>query len=192
MTECIVPDPYARVVYLYTLPHMDERSATYFRKRVCISSFCLVDFAIVDFTESRVTSWCNVTSQMMTSISRAYSVNNLFEHGDSGDLTMARVYQHSFRAYPNCTLAAIGGCLSAVGDSVAQLTQIIQSKDEDGQHHRQFDMARTMRFFCYGLAMSSVPLFQFLISFFLKNLSLSFRPNNRKVEHLSRTKVPFI
>ena len=44
-------------------------------------------------------------------------------------LTLARVYQHSFHAYPNWTLGITGGCLSALGDVVAQVTQYTVSLD---------------------------------------------------------------
>ena len=50
-------------------------------------------------------------------------------------LTLARVYQHSFHAYPNWTLAITGGCLSAAGDIVAQLTQNAVSWIIDHLYH---------------------------------------------------------
>jgi len=70
-------------------------------------------------------------------------------------LALARVYRHSFRAYPNWTLAITGGCLSAVGDAVAQLTQNAMG-GKDHEDRQLFDIARTTRFFCYGLAMSPI------------------------------------
>ena len=38
-------------------------------------------------------------------------------------LTIARAYQHSFESHPNTTLAITGGCLNALGDAVAQVSQ---------------------------------------------------------------------
>jgi protein Mpv17 len=38
-------------------------------------------------------------------------------------LTIARVYQHSFDSHPNITLAITGGCLNALADVVAQVSQ---------------------------------------------------------------------
>lgn len=38
-------------------------------------------------------------------------------------LTIARAYQHSFESHPNITLAITGGCLNALGDFVAQVSQ---------------------------------------------------------------------
>lgn len=38
-------------------------------------------------------------------------------------LTLVRAYQHSFDSHPNTTLAITGGCLNALGDVVAQVTQ---------------------------------------------------------------------
>ncbi len=38
-------------------------------------------------------------------------------------ITVARVYQQSFQAHPNTTLAFTGGTLNALGDLVAQRTQ---------------------------------------------------------------------
>ena len=38
-------------------------------------------------------------------------------------LTIARAYQHSFESHPNTTLAITGGCLNALGDFVAQVSQ---------------------------------------------------------------------
>jgi len=70
-------------------------------------------------------------------------------------LTLARVYQHSFHAYPNWTLAITGGCLSAVGDVVAQLTQNAMGS-KDPEDRPLFDIERTTRFFCFGLAMSPI------------------------------------
>ena len=38
-------------------------------------------------------------------------------------LTIVRAYQHSFDSHPNTTLAFTGGCLNAIGDTMAQLVQ---------------------------------------------------------------------
>ena len=38
-------------------------------------------------------------------------------------LTIARAYQHSFESHPNTTLAITGGCLNALADVVAQVSQ---------------------------------------------------------------------
>ena len=38
-------------------------------------------------------------------------------------LTIARAYQHSFESHPYTTLAITGGCLNALGDVVAQVSQ---------------------------------------------------------------------
>lgn len=38
-------------------------------------------------------------------------------------LTIARAYQHSFESHPNITLAITGGCLNAIADVVAQVSQ---------------------------------------------------------------------
>jgi hypothetical protein len=38
-------------------------------------------------------------------------------------ITLARVYQQSFQAYPHFTLAVAGGALTALGDAVAQFSQ---------------------------------------------------------------------
>lgn len=88
-------------------------------------------------------------------------------------LALARVYRHSFRTYPNWTLAITGGCLSAAGDVVGQLTQnavslfrvsfmpsinqlFAQIGGKDLEDRQPFDVARMTRFFCYGLAMSAL------------------------------------
>jgi protein Mpv17 len=70
-------------------------------------------------------------------------------------LSLARVYKHSFHAYPNWTLAITGGCLSAAGDVVAQLAQNAMG-GKDREDRPLFDWERTTRFFCYGLAMSPI------------------------------------
>ncbi|KAK7463833.1 hypothetical protein VKT23_007170 [Stygiomarasmius scandens] len=68
-------------------------------------------------------------------------------------LTVARAYQHSFEARPNATLAVTGGSLNALGDIVAQTYQIV-SEPKAHESRPQFDVARTLRFFVYGFAIS--------------------------------------
>ncbi|THV05978.1 hypothetical protein K435DRAFT_744166 [Dendrothele bispora CBS 962.96] len=68
-------------------------------------------------------------------------------------LTVARAYQHSFQARPNTTLAVTGGSLNALGDVVAQTYQITSGHKEH-ESRPQFDVARTLRFFVYGFAIS--------------------------------------
>ncbi|KAF8922299.1 hypothetical protein CPB85DRAFT_1209269 [Mucidula mucida] len=64
-------------------------------------------------------------------------------------ITVARVYQQSFQAHPNTTLAFTGGTLNALGDLVAQRTQNAENEDP-----HPYDYARTFRFFCYGFTIS--------------------------------------
>jgi len=68
-------------------------------------------------------------------------------------VALARVYRRSFDSYPHVTLGVAGGALTALGDAVAQLSQIITSKDD---HRRPFhyDVPRTVRFFCFGAGIS--------------------------------------
>jgi protein Mpv17 len=89
-------------------------------------------------------------------------------------ITLARVYQRSFEAYPDCTLAIAGGALTALGDVVAQFSQqivrlapyisdvvttFVQISPEDnytqGSH---YDLARTLRFFLFGAGISKCAL----------------------------------
>jgi len=69
-------------------------------------------------------------------------------------LTLARAYQHSFDSHPNTTLAITGGCLNALGDIVAQITQNTFGDDQD--ERKRYDIARTARFFCFGFTISPV------------------------------------
>ena len=45
------------------------------------------------------------------------------------NVALARVYQQSFEAHPDYTLAVTNGALNALGDAVAQLTQRFVSID---------------------------------------------------------------
>ncbi|KAF9036482.1 hypothetical protein BDZ89DRAFT_1130120 [Hymenopellis radicata] len=67
-------------------------------------------------------------------------------------ITVARVYQQSFQAHPNTTLAFTGGTLNALGDLLAQTTQNATRKENEDPH--SYDFARTFRFFCYGFTIS--------------------------------------
>ncbi|KIM48421.1 hypothetical protein M413DRAFT_440149 [Hebeloma cylindrosporum] len=67
-------------------------------------------------------------------------------------LTLARAYQHSFDSHPNTTLAITGGCLNALGDVVAQVTQ--NTFGDDQGEWKRYDLARTARFFCFGFTIS--------------------------------------
>ncbi|KAF9535557.1 hypothetical protein CPB83DRAFT_779622 [Crepidotus variabilis] len=70
-------------------------------------------------------------------------------------LTLARAYQNSFDTHPNSTLAVTGACLTAFGDVVAQFTQNTIATTS-GAERKPYDVVRTTRFFCYGLAISPV------------------------------------
>ncbi|CAA7264712.1 unnamed protein product [Cyclocybe aegerita] len=70
-------------------------------------------------------------------------------------VALTRAYQHSFDAHPNFTLALTGGCFNALGDIVAQVAQNTLGETEP-QDRRGYDGARTLRFFCYGLAISPI------------------------------------
>ncbi|KAF9014952.1 hypothetical protein BDQ17DRAFT_1340232 [Cyathus striatus] len=64
-------------------------------------------------------------------------------------ITLARAYQHSFDAHPNWTLAVTGGCLNALGDCVAQVTQnTLEDRDD---RYQRYDYLRTLRFFAFVL-----------------------------------------
>ncbi|KAF8898366.1 hypothetical protein BD779DRAFT_1666232 [Infundibulicybe gibba] len=67
-------------------------------------------------------------------------------------LTLARAYQQSFDTHPNATLAITGGCLNALGDMVAQMTQNFDTKEHE--IHPRYDLTRTLRFFCFGITIS--------------------------------------
>ncbi|KAJ7597674.1 hypothetical protein C8J56DRAFT_325914 [Mycena floridula] len=69
-------------------------------------------------------------------------------------LYLARAYQHSFDTRPNVTLALTGGSLNALGDAVAQLSQTITSRRKDHEEAHRYDLSRTLRFFCFGVAIS--------------------------------------
>jgi len=66
-------------------------------------------------------------------------------------LTLSRVYQYSFHAHPNITLALTGGCLNSLGDMVAQITEKMAAKKDE---YRPYDLVRTLRFFTFGLIIS--------------------------------------
>ncbi|KAF8649834.1 hypothetical protein AX16_005598 [Volvariella volvacea WC 439] len=68
-------------------------------------------------------------------------------------IAIARVYQQSFHTRPNITLAITGGCLNALGDAVAQVTQKLSGKRLD-DNYSGYDVPRTLRYFCYGVAIS--------------------------------------
>ncbi|EIW86525.1 hypothetical protein CONPUDRAFT_44700 [Coniophora puteana RWD-64-598 SS2] len=69
-------------------------------------------------------------------------------------LSLVRAYQHAFHSYPHRTLAVTGGTLGALGDVVAQISQNLWPKEHE--QRPGWDVARTMRFFCFGLGMSPV------------------------------------
>lgn len=87
---------------------------------------------------------------------------------------VARAYQQSFETHPHVTLALTNGCLSALGDAVAQgadrlvcqvrifnvkqplLSYLAQlSKRRIGPHDdlQPYDLSRTARFFAFGVGM---------------------------------------
>ncbi|KJA25633.1 hypothetical protein HYPSUDRAFT_37670 [Hypholoma sublateritium FD-334 SS-4] len=70
-------------------------------------------------------------------------------------LTLVRAYQHSFDSHPNTTLAFTGGCLNAIGDTMAQLVQNTWGRG-DIEKHRQYDFQRTARFFAFGMGISPI------------------------------------
>jgi len=49
-------------------------------------------------------------------------------------LTLVRAYQHLFDSHPNTTLAITGGCLNALGDVVAQVTQNVVCRSRQFLH----------------------------------------------------------
>jgi len=67
-------------------------------------------------------------------------------------VSLARAYQSSFDSHPHKTLAVAGGCLNALGDVVAQITQNITRKPHD--ERVAFDPVRTLRFFVFGASIS--------------------------------------
>ncbi|KII93324.1 hypothetical protein PLICRDRAFT_171099 [Plicaturopsis crispa FD-325 SS-3] len=66
--------------------------------------------------------------------------------------SLARAYQRSFEARPNGTLAIAGGCLNALGDGVAQITQNVLAEEHEARPG--YDALRTLRFFAFGFALS--------------------------------------
>jgi len=88
-------------------------------------------------------------------------------------IALAQVYRRSFESYPHVTLAVAGGALTALGDVVAQFSQIITSEDD---HRRgfQYDVPRTVRFFCFGAGISP------LIGRWNKYLELKFPLRSRR------------
>ncbi|KIK71283.1 hypothetical protein GYMLUDRAFT_33425 [Collybiopsis luxurians FD-317 M1] len=68
-------------------------------------------------------------------------------------VAVARAYQQSFETAPNTTLAFTGGCFNALGDFVAQSYQNTYGKREHTGPPR-YDIDRTLRFFCFGFAIS--------------------------------------
>ncbi|TDL28748.1 hypothetical protein BD410DRAFT_760321 [Rickenella mellea] len=62
----------------------------------------------------------------------------------------ARAYQRSFDARPSTTLALTNGTLFALGDAVAQLSQIMQAKSNE---EKSYQPLRTLRFFTFGVGM---------------------------------------
>jgi len=67
-------------------------------------------------------------------------------------IAVARVYQQSFQTHPNSTLAVTGGTFNALGDFVAQTYQNTVGKEEHSV--ARYDVDRTIRFFCFGFAIS--------------------------------------
>ncbi|KAJ3771535.1 hypothetical protein FB446DRAFT_789503 [Lentinula raphanica] len=69
------------------------------------------------------------------------------------NIAVARAYQASFQSRPNTTLAVTGGTLNALGDFVAQTYQNTYGKQPHTGPAR-YDLDRTLRFFCFGFAIS--------------------------------------
>lgn len=61
-------------------------------------------------------------------------------------VALARVYRRSFDSYPHVTLAVAGGALTALGDAVAQLSQMVRAVSHricsDNAKHRSLDHIR--------------------------------------------------
>ncbi|GAW09292.1 hypothetical protein F5879DRAFT_939998 [Lentinula edodes] len=68
-------------------------------------------------------------------------------------IAVARAYQASFQSRPHTTLAVTGGTFNALGDFVAQTYQNTYGKQEHTGPFR-YDLDRTLRFFCFGFAIS--------------------------------------
>jgi len=84
-------------------------------------------------------------------------------------LSIARAYQYAFQSRPNVTLALTGGTFNALGDFVAQISQILVSSlcitvlqdlltlsqtRKEHESPRPYDYARTARFFFFGFTIS--------------------------------------
>ncbi|KIY69644.1 hypothetical protein CYLTODRAFT_452393 [Cylindrobasidium torrendii FP15055 ss-10] len=70
-------------------------------------------------------------------------------------IAVAQLYQRSFAARPHSTLALTGGVLNALGDVVAQVYQNVDAtRRRRSDKVYAYDVTRTMRFFCFGVAMS--------------------------------------
>jgi len=67
-------------------------------------------------------------------------------------IPIARFYQQSFETHPYRTLAVTNGSLNALGDIVAQGSQKILGDRAIEKPHR-YDLARTLRFFCFGFTL---------------------------------------
>ncbi|KAL6304215.1 hypothetical protein BKA93DRAFT_733528 [Sparassis latifolia] len=65
-------------------------------------------------------------------------------------IALARVYQRSFASHPYGTLAFTNGVFNALGDAVAQVTEIV---NHQGGGQQQYDPLRTLRFFAFGFGM---------------------------------------
>ena len=102
-------------------------------------------------------------------------------------VALARVYQRSFESHPHYTLAVTNGTLNALGDVVAQSVQLsvrssptcslpasltsqsLQTNPQGNEYHQStYDLARTVRFFIFGVGMGA-----FLLSFTTKPIGLS-------------------
>ncbi|KAL1740556.1 hypothetical protein HDZ31DRAFT_47264 [Schizophyllum fasciatum] len=66
--------------------------------------------------------------------------------------SLSHFYLRSFEARPNVTLAITGGCMQALGDAVAQITQNVTRKPHE--ERLAYDPLRTLRFFVFGFATS--------------------------------------
>jgi len=67
-------------------------------------------------------------------------------------LVFGRAYRQSFDSHPYSTLACTNATMNALGDLVAQTTQILA--DSNSEHHQtRYDVSRTFRFFCFGFGM---------------------------------------
>ncbi|KAF9073764.1 hypothetical protein BDP27DRAFT_1215198 [Rhodocollybia butyracea] len=94
------------------------------------------------------------------------------------NLAVARAYQKSFHSRPNTTLAVTGGSLNALGDFIAQSYQNIYGK-QDHSGPARYDIDRTLRFFCFGFAIS--PLIGRWNTFLERRFPLRVSPGSDKV-----------